>query len=102
MTPNELKFFIRYLKDEGVYMSYVRDVRTLYSSLCETGIIKNTTKLGDYLLTIPAKEAIMFSLDWSTTELGCNYWNKQYRLFKKYYDENFQKFSNGNPSNPRR
>ena len=102
MTPNELKFFIRYLKDKGVYMPYARDARTLYSLRRETGLIKKTTKLGDFLLTMPAKEVIMFSLDWSSTELGSDYWNEQYRLFKKYYDENFQKFSNGNPSHPRR
>ena len=102
MTLNELKFFLRYIKDKGAYISYLADAMEQYTMRCEKGIIKRQKCFGNYLMSMPVKELIMFTLDWGSAKLGGNFWCENYRLFKEYYDENFEKFNKENSSNTRR
>jgi hypothetical protein len=79
MVPkNDIKFFIRFLKDKGVYNAFKRDLNTSPGGVSYFDFInKKNTRLD-------AAEIIMYCIVWDTAAYPG--WGDLYREFRKKYD----------------
>ena len=82
MEARELKFFIRYLKEQGLYYAFVSDARRQQNERLH-GIpfheyirgMKNSTNI------------LMIVVNWRESEY--KYWHTVYYDYKKYFEKNY-------------
>ena len=89
------KFFFRYLKEKSLYIAFLSEVKANKSIFS----ILNAVYKGDLKPLIKNEPSITIlykAIDWSTSKLGPEFWNKQFCAYLSYYDKNFHDYYNIN------
>jgi hypothetical protein len=84
MEARELKFFIRYLKERGLYSAFVKDARRQQDErLYGIPFQKFIRGLSD------STEILMHVVNWGASEY--RYWQNVYDDYKSYFREKYYK-----------
>lgn len=84
MEDRELKFFIRYLKERGLYSAFVKDARRQQDErLYGIPFQKFIRGLSD------STKILMHVVNWGASEY--RYWHNVYDDYKSYFREKYHK-----------
>ena len=84
MTNDKYKLFLRYLKERGLYSSFVRDSKKFPYR-------RHNVPVKEYMLSdlCGTYSAIMNMITWS--EASFRDWGKEYRMYMNFYSELIRK-----------
>lgn len=91
MNKSELKFFIRFLKNNGVYCDFLKNAkkRNLRYNISEMKPYFAAKNISKFLYEMMPTDVIMYALDWNDTDAGARRWSELYGEFRNSYNRCF-------------